>query len=117
MLWQLQSVCPTVHHFVQTAWLEVLFALSPLVWSEVQPLKCSLWLLIQYQCCSLTRIPLRYPVVALCHGGPAALDLQDWSLHSLQQFIDGVDVVVGRLRALDLGLGGSGVVIHQLSCA
>ena len=34
--------------------------------------------------------PLRYPVVALCHGGPAALDLQDQPLHVLQQFIDEV---------------------------
>ena len=33
------------------------------------------------------------------HRDPAALDLQDWPLHMLQQFIDEV--------ALDLGLGGS----------
>jgi hypothetical protein len=36
--------------------------------------------------------PHRYPVVSLCHGDPAALDLQDRPLPSLQQFIDGVQV-------------------------
>lgn len=41
------------------------------------------------------------------HGDPAALHLQAWSLHALQQFIDGVDVGVGQPKALDLGLGGS----------
>ena len=46
-------------------------------------------------------------VIALCHEDPAALELQDWTLHTLQQFIDGVDVGVGQLKALDLGLGGS----------
>jgi hypothetical protein len=34
-------------------------------------------------------IPLRNPVVALCHGDPAALDLQDLPFHTFQQFIDG----------------------------
>ena len=47
---------------------------------------------------------LRYPVV-LCHEDSEALDLQDWPLHTLQQFIDGIDVGVGQLKALDLGLG------------
>ena len=37
-----------------------------------------------------------------CHGDPVAL-----VLHTLQQFINGVDVGVGQLKALDLGLGGS----------
>lgn len=36
---------------------------------------------------------------------PAALGLQDRSLHVFQQFIDGVDVGVGFLIALVLGLG------------
>lgn len=31
-------------------------------------------------------------VVPLCHGGPGALDLQDRTLHMLQQITDGVDV-------------------------
>lgn len=30
--------------------------------------------------------------VALCHGYPEALDLQDWPFYMLQQFIDGVDM-------------------------
>ena len=60
-----------------------------------------LWLLLSYQYQTITRTPLRYPVVALCHGDPAALDLQDWPLHMLQQFIDEVDVEVGQFKALD----------------
>lgn len=35
--------------------------------------------------------------------------LQDWSLHSLQKIINAVDVVVGQIKALDVGLGGSSV--------
>jgi hypothetical protein len=42
-----------------------------------------------------------------CDGDLAGLDQQDWSLHVLQQFIDGVDVGLGRLRGLDLVLGRS----------
>ena len=64
-----------------------------------------LWLLLQYWI--LTGTPLRHRVVALGHGAPAALDLQDWTVHTLQQFIDGVDVGVNRLKALHLGLGDS----------
>lgn len=41
---------------------------------------------------------------APCHGDPAALDLQDWPLHVLQQFIDGLDVGLGQLKPLELGL-------------
>lgn len=55
----------------------------------------------------LTVTPLSYPVVALCREDPTALDLKDWSFHLLQQFIGRVDVPVGQLRPLDLGLGGS----------
>ena len=51
--------------------------------------------------------PLRYPIVALCHGGPTVLYLHNWSLHTLQQFIDDVDIEVSQLKTLDLGLGGS----------
>jgi hypothetical protein len=40
----------------------------------------------------LTRTVLRYPVVALCHGDPVALVLQNQPFYMLQQFIDGVDV-------------------------
>lgn len=53
------------------------------------------------------RTPLRYPIVAPCHGYPAALDLQARPFHMLQQIIDGVDAGVGEPKALDLGLGGS----------
>lgn len=40
-------------------------------------------------------------VRALCGGDPAAL------VYGLRQFTDRVDVGVGRLKAMDLGLGGS----------
>ena len=66
-----------------------------------------LWILLCYQYSVLTGTPLRYPVVALCHGDPAALDELDQSCHVLQQFIDEVDAEVGQLKALDLSLGGS----------
>jgi hypothetical protein len=36
-------------------------------------------------------------VVALCHGDPVALDLQDQHLLVHQQFIDGEGVGVGQL--------------------
>lgn len=54
-----------------------------------------------------TGTPLGYPVAVLCHGDPAALYLQIWPLHMLQQFIDEVDVGVGQIIALVLGLGVS----------
>lgn len=44
-----------------------------------------------------------YPVIALYRGDPTALNLQDWLLPAPQQFLNGVS----RLKALDLGLGGS----------
>ena len=50
----------------------------------------------------LTRTPPSYPVVALCHGDPAALEQQDWPWHDSQSFTKDVDVGVGQLRALDL---------------
>lgn len=36
-----------------------------------------------------------------------AVDLQDWPLHVFWQLIDGDDVGVGQLKAMDLELGGS----------
>jgi hypothetical protein len=50
----------------------------------------------------------------LCHGDPATLILQGWLLHMFQQFIDGVDVGVGQLKALDLSLGSS-FIAHPAS--
>jgi hypothetical protein len=32
-----------------------------------------------------------YPVVALCHGDPAALEQQDWPCHASQPFMDDAD--------------------------
>ena len=43
-----------------------------------------LWLLLHYTSwVSLWGYPFRYPVVALCHGDLAALDLRDWPFHAL----------------------------------
>ena len=50
--------------------------------------------------------PLGYPVVALCHGDPAGLGLQDRSLHVLQKIINWVDVGAGQLITLFLSLCG-----------
>ena len=59
--------------------------------------------------------PFRYPVVTLCYGDTAALDLQNQTFYVLQEIIDGVDVVVRQFKALDLGLGGSRV--SQPACS
>lgn len=64
-----------------------------------------LWFLLHYQYWVLTESPLGYPVVVLCHGDPATLDLQDWLLHTLQQIIDG-GCWDGPIKALVLGQGG-----------
>ena len=62
-----------------------------------------------------TAAPFGYPVVALCHGDPAALDLQDMTLHFHvpQQIIHGVDVEVGQLITLGYGLV-MGLVLPRL---
>ena len=52
-------------------------------------------------------IPLGYFAIFLSHGDPAVLDPQFQHLHVVQQSTDGVDVGVGQLIALVLGLGGS----------
>jgi hypothetical protein len=59
-----------------------------------------LWLLLNQQYRILPRTPLRDPVVALCHGDPAALDLQGQQFHMLQQFSG---VGIGQFKALALG--------------
>jgi hypothetical protein len=48
------------------------------------------WLLLHYQYENLIGT-LGYHIVALCHGDPASLDIQDWPFHALQLFIDWVD--------------------------
>jgi hypothetical protein len=49
--------------------------------------------------------PLRYPVVALCHGDSMVLDQYYRFTHVLQQFVNEVDVEVSQFKVLDLGLG------------
>ena len=62
-----------------------------------------LWLLLHHQYQILTRTPSQISSSSLCHRDPAALDLYSQSLYAFHQFIDGVDVGMGRLKALDLG--------------
>lgn len=50
---------------------------------------------------ALTGAPLGYLAVALCCRNPIALDLQDKSLHRLEQIKDGM----GQLITLVSGLG------------
>lgn len=59
------------------------------------------WLLEHYQYWMPTGSFLRYPVVALCHGDPAAFLLQDQPLLTLQQFTGDADAGLGQLKALD----------------
>jgi hypothetical protein len=66
-----------------------------------------LWLLWHHQYQVLIRTPLGYPLVALCHGDPAALEQQAWPFHMPQTFADDIDFGVGKFRALDLCLSGS----------
>jgi hypothetical protein len=42
-----------------------------------------------------------------CSWRPCSFGFADWSLHVLQQCIDGVDVGVGQFKALGWSLGGS----------
>jgi hypothetical protein len=67
----------------------------------------ALWVLWHHQYWVLTGTPPSYPVVALCHGDPAALEQQDWPFHVLQRSTDDVGSEVGLLKALDLDLGCS----------
>jgi hypothetical protein len=71
-------------------------------WSGLRPLAS-----VTSSISDLIGTPPSYPVVALCHGDPAALEQQDWLFQESQTFTDGIDFGVGRLRALDLSLGGS----------
>ena len=66
-------VCHTVYPFVHIS----LTCKCSLQW--VFGLFQGFWLLLHYQYWILLGIPLR--VVALCHGDPAALDLEDWPFH------------------------------------
>lgn len=42
-----------------------------------------------------------------CHGDSSDLDLQDQHFHMLHHIINRVDVVLGKLKTLDLFLGSS----------
>ena len=85
--------------------------------SHIFMCKCSLpmssgsrpWLLLYYQYWILTGIPLRYPVVGLCHGDPAALDLWEQLLRAFSHSS------MGQFKSLDLGLNDIWSVL-LLSC-
>lgn len=95
------EVCHKVYPFVHTSLLENIHCNESLVWFETSGFCYILsvldphWNVSQISC------------GALCHGDPAALHLQDWPFHALQQFIPEVDVGMGQLKALDLSLGSS----------
>lgn len=57
-------------------------------WSDSRPLASATLLIV-----SSHGAPLRYPVVALCHGDPVALFLNIQPIHMLQQYIEEVGVV------------------------
>jgi hypothetical protein len=61
------------------------------------------WLLWDHQYCILTLTPPGYSTVALCHGNPVFLGQP----HTPQPLADNMDLGVGQLKALDLGLGNS----------
>lgn len=53
---------------------------------------------------NLTGTSLRMPAVALGHGDLIVLDVWDQPLRALEQFINGVDVGVGKFKPLGLCL-------------
>lgn len=68
--------------------------------------KCSLqwliglaqdWLLLHPLYGAPTNIPVGYPIAALCHRAPSALDLQVWHKLMIQQFINQTDIGVDLL--------------------
>lgn len=83
------TMCPTVT-FVHTH----LHLQHSLQW--VIDLAQGLWHLLQYQYWMLSETPLGYSVVALCHGDPEALGLQDLPFYMLQQFKDRVYIWVDK---------------------
>jgi len=89
-------VSQAVYLFVHTSLLANVHCIKSLVWFEVSGF---------YYTFNTHGTPLSYPVVTLCHRDPAVLVLQDWPFRALGQFIDGVDIRVGQLKGLDLGLG------------
>jgi hypothetical protein len=93
------TVRPTVHPFVHTALLTHVHAMSLVLFEALG------FCYTINAGSSLGLLLLPCVMEGLCH--PVTLDLQDWPLHTLQQFIDGVDVGVGQLKALDLGICGS----------
>ena len=87
-------------HFVQTAHLQMFIAMSH--WSSLRPLiSATQSTLDPHQDSS------QISCVSLNHGDPEALLLQYQPLHELQQLVGRVDVRIGQLKGLDLGLDGS----------
>lgn len=64
-------VCHTVYHSI--CFCASSFALQ--MFLEDVGLIQGLWLLLLYQYWNLPGMPLRYPVIALCHGDPVILEL------------------------------------------
>jgi len=98
--WELRRchACHMEYSSAQTTWLQ-----CSLQWGV--GLVQGLWLLLHHQLCILTQTTPEYPAAALRHEDAEASDLEDRTLHLLQQLIDGVDVGVNQLQGVDLGLG------------
>jgi len=89
--------------------VQVLIAMSH--WSGWRPLA-----LLHYQYMILTGTPLRYPVVVPCYGEPSAMDLQNWPLYVIQQFVDELHVGLGQLKVWIWPGRKLSWSAHQLSC-
>lgn len=90
-------MCPTVYPSVFTSLLADVHCNESLLWFE----DCGL--------CDTISIGsswglLSYFVVAKCQGNSEILKKKDWPIHVSESLADGVDLEVGHLRALDLGL-------------
>lgn len=63
--------------------------------------------LVHHHHCALTKTPLECLGVARRLEDSVVIVLQDQSLRALQDVIDVAPARVGKLKALDVGLGGS----------
>lgn len=86
--WHRELQCVTQYHFIQKGLLANVLAVN------------------YWPCSSTLSIPHSNSSQISCyHGDPVAMVPEDQSLHVLQQAIHGIDVGVGQLKTLDVGLG------------
>jgi hypothetical protein len=95
-------MCHTAYPFANTSLIANIHCNVSLVWSEVS---CFCYSINTGSSPGLLSISPCCPV----SWRPSALDLQDWPLYKLQQFLDEVDVGVDQLKDLDLDLNDNWV--------